>query len=171
MVIAITLVMLLAGCASYPEVRIGECMGNEGFVVGCDSSSAKYKVVKTWHLENMSNYPSDEFLSYDGQCPPEYTNTFIPTRDSWDQGDRNVSCLRDIAEGKSDVPYTQTTVTSKINVGDCLYDDGYAVRCDSSYARFYVIYSHWMQDSVYPQDEFQWYSDINIQSLGSNNRY
>ena len=149
--------MLLFGCTSFAEVAIGDCMDDEGYLIECDSPSVTYSVIKTWYLKNTNNYPSDEFMSFLGECPPTYTYFFAPTRDSWNQGDRNVSCLRDVLKGKSNVPYTQATISSKINVGDCLSDDYYAVRCDSPYAKFYVMYSHWVQDLAYPEDEFRSY--------------
>ena len=88
------------------EIRDGDCLQmvvpDSGVelestkIVGCNGPW-DYKAINSFVVEDDANYPSDAFFYEQSisQCDRRYSTSMFPTKESWEQRDRTVTCLQE----------------------------------------------------------------------------
>ena len=98
MVIAMAIGSLLAFQGSrdlsdfYNSLEVGECVDRDGLVSEC--AGAAYEVLSVSLYPDDMDFPSQARFDTDSEaCPAKATETFSPTRETWDDGDRLFVCV------------------------------------------------------------------------------
>jgi hypothetical protein len=113
------------------ELKVGDCIGNrllpdsevsETEIIECTGDWTA-RVISNILIEAQGSFPGDAYFGRRGfeNCGRLYSNIMMPTRLSWEQGDRVLTCIQDGAG------FDHSKVGSVINsmfleLGHCFYD-------------------------------------------------
>ncbi len=94
------------GRKSIFDLRVGDCVtefGSEAdgqdsaLLVECSDTRAQARVVKLVRVEDLSDFPSDGYFDMQAEqfCGIEATSFIVPSEETWELGDRVITCLTD----------------------------------------------------------------------------
>ena len=93
------------GTKSIFELRVGDCFAEAPsggeiesvLLVRCSDPRAQLRVVDLVRLPDQTGYPSDEYLDEQAalHCSAEATSSIVPSQETWEIGDRVITCLAD----------------------------------------------------------------------------
>ena len=113
------------------DIEEGDCINStlpedvdiESVVIVPCSGSWHYRAVGSFNVANGDQYPGDEYFDRQAyeRCDARYTFLLIPLDESWDLGNREVTCLQDsFGLSTSDPAKLDRLVRFEgLNVGDC----------------------------------------------------
>lgn len=76
-------------------IKAGDCVGMEGLETDCDDRNSRYQVIRTYEYDSNRAFPGATQLDADAErnCPSNAEWFFVPTRETWDAGDRSILCV------------------------------------------------------------------------------
>ena len=87
------------------DVREGDCIISrlpedvevETFQIVTCSGDWQFRVISSFSVEADGSFPGDDYFVQQGfvGCNPRYTYHLIPTKESWEEGDRTINCLQE----------------------------------------------------------------------------
>ena len=130
-------------------------------IVPCDGDW-EYRVLNNVGIEEQGNYPTETFLGNLAldRCDRRFSSWYEPTFDSWNQGDRVITCLQErYGIGIDELARLENIVhSSKIRIGECFreYSDFVEIVDCASDWEYKVLHSFEVGSlgDIYPGETF-----------------
>ena len=111
------------------RVKVGECFNEapeikDGVVelVSC-SGEWQFRAINSFTVEDVGRYPGENLFTVRAyaECDRRYTNTLLPTADSWAAGVRTVTCIQEDfgLSGSNPAKLDRLANSTRLNVNEC----------------------------------------------------
>ena len=131
----------------YNSAEVGHCLDQDGRTMDCDGT-------QNYEVESVKLYPDD--LKFPGQarfdadadaCSTSFNSYFFhPARESWDDGDRSLLCVKNVLLEQDDY-------YNLFEIGDCIDEEGIAAACSGSGVYEVLSVKIYPDDMDYPGEE------------------